>query len=304
MQPPSLPVVPTGSGPFNPATGIPYAKGHVRHPNKDHLIALSARRHGKRLQSMLIAAPTPAIWDSKVQGWIGPIKDQGQCGSCWDFSGTRTCEVAYFKAGVFPTDGSKLLSEQYTLSCGKNGGCNGDDNVSVLDWAKSTGLPLTSDYGPYKASAGSCAFKPSMTLYKIDDWGFADGNGGSGVTPTPAIKAAIMMYGGVGCAVAAGGSTFWNDGQGVDHGSSSSIDHDVFLRGWDDSKGKVSALVGPGNAGIKASSTTAWLMDNSWGESWGVQGSAWMAEGADAIGTEAVWAVIHSSNPPIDWGQA
>ena len=34
-----------------------------------------------------------------------------------------------------------ILSEEYTLSCGRNGGCGGDDNTTVLDWAKATGLP-------------------------------------------------------------------------------------------------------------------------------------------------------------------
>ena len=238
--------------------------GHVRAPNKDFLITLSARRHKRALQ-LLLATPPPPTWDSRTHGWIGPIKDQQQCGSCWDFSGTGMVEVAYYKAGLLKPDGSDALSEEYTLSCGRNGGCNGDDNVTVLQWAKSTGLPKTSDYGPYNARAGQCAFKPAMTLYKIDDWGFCDGSGGNGVAPTDAIKAAIMQYGCVGSAVAAGGDQFWNSGQGVGTGRSHSIDHDVIIVGWDDSKG---------NGG-------AWLMRNSWGTQWGSEnGCAWVQYGA------------------------
>ena len=258
-------------------------KGHVRAPNKDHLIALSHQRHAANLRYRLQAAPLPAAFDARTLGIIGPIKDQGQCGSCWDFSGTCVVEVANYKAGILKPDGSQALSEEYTLSCGKNGGCGGDDNVTVLDWAKATGLPLTSDYGPYDASAGRCAWKQAMRLVKVDDWGFADSNGGSGVTPVADIKAAIMQYGCVGAGVAAGGDSFWNDGQGIGTGRSSSIDHDVVIVGWDDSKG----------------SGGAWIMRNSWGTGWGsMQGYAWVQYGAYDLGTEAVWAVVTNPNPP------
>lgn len=256
-------------------------KGHVRARNKDFLQALSAARH-RILQAALLAQAPPPSWDSRTQGWIGPVKDQGQCGSCWDFSGTFVVETAYYKAGALPADGSAALSEEYTLSCGRNGGCNGDDNVSVLQWAKSTGLPSSADYGPYKASAGSCTWKPAMKLHKIDDWGFVDGQQGEGVTDTTAIKNAIMQYGCVGCGVAAGGDSFWNSGTGVGTGKSHNIDHDVGIIGWDDSKG-------------------AWLMRNSWGTSWGNGGYAWVEYGAYDLGTEAVWAVINAQAPPIDW---
>ncbi len=259
-------------------------KGHVRAPNKDHLIQLSHQQYAHRLRAYH-QFETPPAFDSRTLGIIGPVKDQSQCGSCWDFSGTFVVETAFYKAGVLNPDGSQALSEEYTLSCGQNGGCGGDDNVNVLDWAKKTGLPLTSDYGPYTARAGQCAYKPNMRLFKIDDWGFCDSNGGKGVCPVQDIKNAIVAYGCVGAAVAAGGDSFWNSGQGIGTGTSHSIDHDVGIVGWDDSKGK-----------------GAWIMRNSWGEKWGENGYGWVQYGAYDLGTEAVWAVVHSVVPPgPDW---
>jgi C1A family cysteine protease len=254
-----------------------YAKGHVRRPDKDHLIALSHARHGDRLQH-LRGVVLPASYDARTQGLIGPIKDQEQCGSCWDFSGTGCVEVAYNKAGIGGGANVFILSEEYTLSCYRNGKCNGDDNTTVLDWAKTHGLPLTAEYGPYKGAPGKCLYKPKMPLYKIDDWGFADGNGGSGVTPTPDIKSAIFQYGAVGCAVAAD-DAFQAYTGGVFQSTESDpnqIDHDVMLVGWNDTDG-------------------AWILRNTWTTAWGEAGYMRIAYGANLVGTEAVWAVKNAA---------
>ncbi len=256
-----------------------YAKGHIRASNKDHLMQLARARH----RFPLLAPVPPPKWDSRAYNWIGPVKDQAQCGSCWDFSGTGICEIAYYKAGLFVADGSQALSEEYTLSCGRNGGCNGDDNVTVLQWAKQTGLPLSSVYGPYTGSRGRCSIKAGSALYKIDDWGFADGGQGSGVTDAVAIKAAIMRYGAVGCAIAADDAFMNNSASAVfDRTTSTDIDHDVILVGWDDSKGK----------------NGAWILRNSWGESWCNSGYCDIGYGVNLVGTEAVWAVVNNPNPP------
>lgn len=250
-----------------------YSKGHVRRPDKDHLIQVSKSQHQSHLRQ-LKAVPPPANWDSRAHGWVGPVKDQAQCGSCWDFSGTGIVEIAYNKAGIGGGAGTFTLSEEYTLSCYKNGGCQGDDNTTVLDWAKSHGLPLSAVYPvAYDARPEACAYTPSMALYRVDDWGFAGSEGEAGVTPTTDIKAAIMAYGAVGCAVAAD-NTFMNHPAGsVFKGSGSkSIDHDVILVGWDDVTG-------------------SWILRNSWGAAWCEKGYMRIAYGANLIGTESVWTV-------------
>lgn len=265
--------------------GALHQRGRVAPKNGKMLRDLSAKRHGNELKRMYRAITPPAKWDSATKGWISPIQDQGQCGSCWDFSGTRVVDTAYNVAGIAPSAGTWLFSEQYTLDCGRNGGCGGDDNTSVLQWAKDTGLPTQQDYGPYQARAQSCHYRTQTTLYKVDDWGYCDPSAQDGITPASMIKSAIMLYGGVGCAVAAGQG--WdNYNGGVYQGSGNrSIDHDVFIRGWDDTMSPT-----PGK--------TVWIMDNSWGTSWGDKGSMYILEEADLIGTEGVWAKVNNPTPP------
>jgi C1A family cysteine protease len=265
-----------------------HSRGRREPKNILHLIQLSHMRHGAMLQAL--KAP-PASWDSVKQGWVGPIKDQGQCGSCWDFSGTGMCEVAYNKAGVGGGKDKFILSEEYTLDCCQNGGCNGDDNTTVLAWAKASGLPLTADYGPYTAGTGApsaCHYKSNMTLYKISDWGFANSGGNKGLTPTPDIKKAIMNYGCVGAAVAADDAfEDWGDPQNspsfskpFEGSGSKSIDHDIILVGWQDDSSKAGGY---------------WILRNTWGTTWGVDGYMAIAYGANLVGTESVFALL---SPP------
>ena len=257
-----------------------HPRGHVRRHDKDALIARKHVEHGERLKKLL--TPTAPSFDWRALGKVPPVRDQGQCGSCWDFSGCGTATMAIIQAGLEPADGSFDLSEQYVLDCGQNGGCNGDDNTTVLQMCETSGL-ATDAYGSYQAQANSC--QPySGTLYKILNWGFADSNGGSGITSTADIQEALVTYGPVGCAVAAGDD--WDNYTSGESGGSgsTSINHDVMIVGWQPSTLK------PGKV--------AWIVRNSWGTSWGMSGYMLLTEGADCIGTETVWADAGSTPPP------
>merc|ERR1719503_329103 len=92
--------------------------------------------------AMRKAAPAALDWTTK--GATTPVKDQGDCGSCWAYSVTEGIE-----SGLFMTTGTlEELSEQQVISCDKDDlGCNGGDLPTAFDYVKSAGgIDTESDY--------------------------------------------------------------------------------------------------------------------------------------------------------------
>lgn len=261
---------------IKPGDYAKYGRGYKAPADLDAKIKASWAKHGHRM--MALPTVTAPKWDCRDLGLVGPVRDQGPCGSCWCVADCGVLDSAFIKAGHFKNDGSITISAQYILDqCGpRNGGCNGDIGETVAKWARDHGIPSTQDYGPYTAREGRCkATNPK--LWKIDSYGYVGSS--SGVPATQAIKDAIAMYGPVDCAVDAGG--FNNYHGGIMQGDGRQVDHEVSIIGWDDSKG-----------------TGCWLVKNQWGTSWGEGGYAWIPYGRWSIGYAALWAHATPVEPP------
>ncbi|XP_051148859.1 pro-cathepsin H-like [Andrographis paniculata] len=110
----------------------------------------------------------PESVDWRNSGIIGPVKDQGHCGSCWAFSATGALEAAYAQAyGV-----NISLSEQQLVDCAgafNNFGCNGGLPSQAFEYIKDNGGIDTESSYPYTAEDGICQYKPENAVVKVQD---------------------------------------------------------------------------------------------------------------------------------------
>jgi len=202
----------------------------------------------------------PDTMDWRTKGAVTPIKNQGQCGSCWSFSTTGSVE------GCHQIKNKKLvsLSEQNLVDCSKpqgNEGCNGGLMTAAMDYIiKNKGIDTESSY-PYTARDGTtCKYQAANSGATLTGYGnIQSGN-------ENALQAAGVT-GPVSVAIDASHNSFQFYSSGVYYEaacSPSQLDHGVLMVGWGTDGG-----------------ADYWLVKNSWGTDWGMKGYIEMARNRD-----------------------
>ncbi|KAI3814446.1 hypothetical protein L1987_14086 [Smallanthus sonchifolius] len=108
----------------------------------------------------------PLTQDWRKAGIVSPVKNQGSCGSCWTFSTTGALEAAYAQAY-----GKKVsLSEQQLVDCAgdfNNSGCKGGLPSHAYEYILyNGGLDFEEAY-PYTAKPGLCKYSPDKAAVQV-----------------------------------------------------------------------------------------------------------------------------------------
>merc|ERR1711973_947570 len=113
--------------------------------------------------------PIPNEVDWRSQGLVAPIKNQGQCGSCYSFSATGALEGAVKKSSGIHLS----LSEQEIVDCsGRYGnyGCRGGWYMAAWKYIRDIGGSACESKYPYVASKGWCRWTPSMRCATVSTY--------------------------------------------------------------------------------------------------------------------------------------
>ncbi|KAL9664613.1 hypothetical protein QQ045_020018 [Rhodiola kirilowii] len=191
----------------------------------------------------------PKSVDWREKGAVTPVKNQGQCGSCWAFSAVAAIE------GIHKIKNGKLvsLSEQALVDCDVNSdnqGCNGGFMEKAFEFiVDKGGLPTESEY-PYDGKQNTCN-KKKLAKHAVSITGYEIVPRSDEKSLTAAVSEQPVSVG-----IEAGGFLFQLYSGGIFDGPcGSQLNHGVTIVGYGEEN-----------------SEKYWIVKNTWGAGWGESG--------------------------------
>jgi len=241
-----------------------------------HQEKLMAEQHcsatSKRLPRLALENDTryklqlPASVDWRKKGIVSPVKKQGHCGSCWAFSTIAAMEAHMALA----FNDHVILSEQQLLDCAQafdNHGCNGGLPSHAFEYIHyNHGLMSEEDY-PYLANQSA---KCNFNLAKAEAWVGKIHNVTS--KDEDELQEAVAEHGPVSIAYQVA-SDFKQYKEGV-------YDSTICKSGPEDVNHAVLAV----GYGTDSTGKAYWIVKNSWGTDWGMDGYFNIARGKNMCG--------------------
>ncbi|KAL2781033.1 cathepsin O preproprotein, partial [Daubentonia madagascariensis] len=218
-------------------------------------------RYSADVQMSIPNVSLPLRFDWRDKHVVTQVRNQQTCGGCWAFSVVGAVESACAIKGEPLED----LSVQQVIDCSyNNDGCNGGSTLNALNWLNKLQVKLVRDSEyPFKAQNGLCHyFSGSHSGFSIKGYAAYDFS-----EQEDEMAKALLTFGPLVVIVDA---VSWQDYLGgiiQHHCSSGEANHAVLITGFD-----------------KTGSTPYWIVRNSWGSSWGVDGYAHVKMGSNICG--------------------
>jgi C1A family cysteine protease len=227
---------------------------------------------------------TTAQVDYSISPYYPPIRDQGQCGSCWAFASISVLEYQLNKES---NSRSYDLSEQQLVDCDyTNSGCDGGLPNLLFDDMIQYGFGILNEtaypYASYSSgTTGTCksALKPGKFKVVSQTENSSGGLNGWGTATEAEIERVVRENGPVVAAISVPQTLFsYSSGIFNDCVKNSTPEHAITIVGFGERNG-----------------TKFWKIRNSWGKSWGQNGHFDLAKGKGACAINLFYAVPNVS---------
>jgi cathepsin F len=228
----------------------------------------------------------PTSFDWRQKGVVTPVKNQGQCGSCWAFSTIGDIESQWAIKGNKLTQFSEQLLVDCSHGCSNeppygdvcNQGCGGGWQWNAYFDIESWGGVETEAQYPYTGVDGNCQLNKNMVTAGIKNYTcLSHKKGGANEED---MAAYLVQHGPIAIALDATPLLDYQGGvlnPGPDGCSTTVLDHALLIVGY----------------GVASDSTPFWIIKNSWGADWGESGYFRIIRGQGACGlNNAVSSVV------------
>ena len=224
--------------------------------------------------------------DWRTKGIMTPVKDQGHCGSCWTFSTSGCLEAHTCLAYNKDCTHWKGLAEQQLVDCAgdfNNFGCDGGLPSQAYEYIKcSGGMDFETSY-EYKAADGKeCLAKDGIVGAKVAEiYNVTSGDEDDLVTAISQVGPVSIAY------QVSPDFRFYQHGV---YDSYNATSNSIMCNNTNMDVNHAVVAIGLGTTADSKHNnnddggTPFYIVRNSWGTSWGMEGHFWMKRGENLCG--------------------